>query len=131
MKYRDLTIMSNKLEDAIWLNDLSSIKKLIANGADVNTTPRDRPVLILAIWQKRIVIIKELINAGADVNAKFLGMPALTWAAKNNLPEIVSLLITKGANINAVDKYDWTALKWAAELGRAEIKKILENKIGE
>lgn len=57
--------------DAINNNDLSSVKKIIMAGGNVNAINKSgMTALIVASEKGNIEIVRELINAGANVNAQ-------------------------------------------------------------
>jgi len=60
------------LIDVVYNEDLAAVKKLIAEGADVNMRKPDdgSTPLHIAVFVCNIEIVKELIAAKADVNAK-------------------------------------------------------------
>src|SRR5262249_55475794 len=78
-------------------------------------------------------IVKLLIAAGANVNSKSTDSEtALMWAVSdagnihNNI-SIAKLLIAAGADINSKDNHDKTALSYAAESGREDFVKLLQD----
>lgn len=75
---------------------LSMVKYLIENGADIN------------------------------IKASFTGgKTALTYAATSNKPKVIQYLIDKGANINSVTRHNETALIYAAAFGNVEAVEVL------
>ena len=60
------------LIDAVFIEDLAAVKKLIAEGADVNMRKADdgSTPLHVAVFVCNIEIVKTLLAAKADVNAK-------------------------------------------------------------
>lgn len=114
--------------DAINNNDLSSVKKIIASGGNVNAINKSgMTALIVASEKGNIEIVRELINAGANVNgANSVGWTALMGASFEGNAEVVKELINSGANINAFGiKYKNTALMQAIRGENPEIVKIL------
>lgn len=114
--------------DAINNNDLSSVKKIIASGGNVNAINKSgMTALIVASEKGNIEIVRELINAGANVNgANSVGWTALMGASFEGNAEVVKELINSGANINAFGiKYKNTALMQAIRGKNPEIVKIL------
>lgn len=114
--------------DAINNNDLSSVKKIIMAGGNVNAINKSgMTALIVASEKGNIEIVRELINAGANVNgANSVGWTALMGASFEGNAEVVKELINSGANINAFGiKYKNTALMQAIRGENPEIVKIL------
>ena len=114
--------------DAINNNDLSSVKKIIASGGNVNAINKSgMTALIVASEKGNIEIVRELINAGANVNGtNSVGWTALMGASFEGNAEVVKELINSGANINAFGiKYKNTALMQAIRGENPEIVKIL------
>jgi uncharacterized protein len=78
-------------------------------------------------------IVARLLKAGVDVNARYgNGLTALMWAAghANDVPDAdgvktTELLLGAGARLNDVDNRGRTALMLAAELGHADVIKLL------
>jgi ankyrin repeat protein len=84
--------------------DISEIKKLISEGADVNAMDSDgfTPLIAAVGNGASIEIFQLLIDNGADVNAPDLdGKTALHWVMDEK--EICKLLLDHGADVNAVD----------------------------
>lgn len=114
--------------DAINNNDLSSVKKIIMAGGNVNAINKaGMTALIVASEKGNIEIVRELINAGANVNGtNSVGWTALMGASFEGNAEVVKELINSGANINAFGiKYKNTALMQAIRGENPEIVKIL------
>jgi len=115
---------------------LELVRLLLDSGADVNmkggygrtplhyaSTPSD--------WSEDYLeIVKLLLERGADPNLKQSGgdnalLEAL-WRENLDL-EIIKLLIKHGTNLEEEGAYSSTALSRAAEKGRIDIIKFLEN----
>jgi len=105
------------LFEAIWASDPDEVKRLIANGVDVNTTDPDNPdvkytPLMAAANGGFAKVAKVLLENGAEVNATdFQGWTALYYAFWLYSPddnekkhreraELVKALITSGADVN-------------------------------
>lgn len=97
-----------------------NLRRLIAEGQDVNEQNRDRsgaPLHMAAVMGDRgYATAQLLVEAGADVNARannsWEAMP-LMLAAANNGVKLTQYLISKGAEVNATDKLGRTALDFA------------------
>lgn len=51
------------------------------------------------------------------------------FAVRIGFSDITKLLIDKGADVNRVDRYGWTALRFAQEHNYPEIVQLLESKL--
>ena len=110
--------------NAVFNNDIETIKTYINNGGDVNAkTECGNTALMLACDAE---IAKLLLDAGADVNAKNqYGSTALMRAYN---VKIAKLLLDAGADINAKNQWNETALMWAKNGPfKCEIAKLLES----
>src|SRR5438045_1270422 len=100
--------------DAASNGDIKEMKRLIADGADINSKNDDgNTALMSAVINVKcpIDIIKTLIDAGADVNAQDeYGMTALIYSVKVHCMESVQLLLSSGADKELRDKNNKTAL---------------------
>ena len=127
LTYQEERYLSLSLFEAIEAGDLVRVKRLIAEGADVNTKGRlDWTVLFEAVSAGRIDIAELLIDKGADVNAsgEQLFTP-LYYAIWNNDKDMVSLLINKGADVNFKVKEDYTPIYHAVFENNLDIVKLL------
>lgn len=108
--------------------DLSAVKKLISDGADVNATDSSgRTALVEAAWGGHTEVVKYLIEKGADVNTcDNAGYTALMRASEEGHTAVVSTLVQKGADVNICGKVrGTTALMLAAEQGHIKPLEIL------
>jgi ankyrin repeat protein len=108
--------------------DLAKVKKLVEEGADVNTAVAGgRTALIEAAWGGHADIVKYLIERGASVNsADTSGYTPLMRAAEEGHAPIVTLLLKKGADVNTRGNVRGsTALMLAAEKGEVKIIELL------
>lgn len=83
--------------------DLAAVKRLLDEGADVNTKTRyNSTPLFFACDRGHTEIARLLIERGADVNVKdnFYSANALGWAMSKKHDDIVALLIEKGADVS-------------------------------
>ena len=108
---------SKSLFEAIWASDPDEVKRLIANGVDVNTTNPNNPdvkytPLMAAANGGFAKVAKVLLENGAEVNATdFQGWTALYYAfwlyssddnekKHRERAELVKALIASGADVN-------------------------------
>ena len=102
--------------------DLYTVKRLIAQGVDLNG--RDRygdTALGGAVRYRQESIVSALLQAGANVNARScwsdgrLGRTPLHEAADNDDAYMVRLLVAAGASLSAKDDI-FTPLDWAGSM---------------
>ena len=89
---------------------------LIAAGADVNAADDEGGVaLIWACATGHDVCTHELVKAGAEVNAAVhdTGRTSLMYACCYNKVACVFVLLDANANPSLVNKYGWTAARFA------------------
>jgi ankyrin repeat protein len=111
------------LYDAAKGGDVEQVRRLLAEGAEVNLPdPLDTP-LHAAAAAGRLEVTELLIAAGANIEIHgFLGTPLHNAAVGGRL-EVVELLIAKGADVDAVNAYGSTPLHLAAEHGHAGLRR--------
>ncbi len=92
--------MSSDLFAAIQLNDFDAVKRLIANGADVNASSKiGNTPLHWAAKYGHAAIVEYLVSHGADVNASNrFGYTPLHWAARSGHAAIIDILERADAN---------------------------------
>jgi ankyrin repeat protein len=108
--------------------DLSTVKKLLTEGADVNATDSSgRTALVEAAWGGHTDIVKYLIEKGANVNTgDNVGYTALMRASEEGHNAVVTVLVQKNADVNLRGKVrGTTALMLAAEQGHIKTLEIL------
>lgn len=111
---------------AVKLNDDDTIRKLLQRGFDPNTTERERgdSGLILALREDANKVVDVLINA-RNINYELKtrnGDSALLIAAYRGNLKAVADMLAKGAEPN---RPGWTALHYAAAVGRNDIVQLL------
>ena len=125
--------------------NLKEVKSLLSKGANVNAREAAEGLtpLILAIQFAHLPVVKALIREGADVNLKedLNQATPLMWAVRKGerkpgrftAPieekyEIAELLIASAADINAKNRWNGTALQWAADSKNLRMVKRLIQK---
>jgi hypothetical protein len=109
-------VSAQGLMEEIKGGSLEGVKKLVAEGADVNAPSEEGfTPLITAIMYNRGDIASALIENGANVNGRGGGgITPLMAAAMQGNKDLAGLLLTSGADVNAVTPEGFTALKAAS-----------------
>jgi ankyrin repeat protein len=112
--------------EALKKGKLAEIKTKYKDNININQADQHgRLAIIEAIKFNQMVSLEYLINKQVDMGLTVNDMNPLMWAAyHNNLPATLTL-IKAGADINAVNRSFWTALHYAALLGRTQITQAL------
>jgi ankyrin repeat protein len=107
--------------------DVDQVRKLIANGADVNATEADgTSPLLWASYQASPELVAMLLKAGADANvANNFGVTPLLQAARNGDAATLEALLKGGAKPDVAQRDGETALMAAARAGSAAGVKLL------
>jgi ankyrin repeat protein len=108
--------------------DLAVVKKILAEGGNVNITdPSGRTPLIEAAWSGRTDVVKYLVEKRAAINmADSVGYSALMRACEEGHLAVVTYLVSKGAQVNVRGKVRGTTpLMLAAEKGHVKILEFL------
>ena len=110
------------LHDAVKQGDLSVVRLLLDNGADVNAIePDGATALHWAAYRDNLPMAVALVEAGADATtANRYGVMPLALAAANGNAEILELLLGAGANVNIPLAEGETVLMIAARTGRVD-----------
>jgi len=121
----------NLLWKAAKENDVTSIKKLIQEGVNVEANDKkQRTALMIATHKQNNEAAKALIDAGANVNAldDKHDSPFL-YAGASGYTQIVSYCLQHGADFAVFNRYNGTALIPACERGHVEtVKELLKRK---
>ncbi len=108
------------LINAVNAGDINTIKKLLAEGRNINETDSNGATpLMYAIWNKKPDVAKYLIESGANINAQDNFGNALIYAIQYKQHELITILIDKGADIESRNFLGETALVYAV-LGAAD-----------
>lgn len=124
--------MKQEWEQAIRSGDSALVRKLIEQGADIDSKDRHgQTALMVAAMRGRAAIVQVLVENGVDLNhtAKY-NLSALMLAVINGHAEIVQILVEAGAGqeirgTGAPGFSGFTALELAERAGREEIAEIL------
>jgi ankyrin repeat protein/beta-lactamase regulating signal transducer with metallopeptidase domain len=105
------------LHQAAAAGDTEQVRKLLAQGADVNSKDKGgRTPLHTAAWYGRKDVVGVLLAHGANINeADGFGRTPLHLAANFGAKPVPELLLAKGAQIDARDKAGNTPLHAAAD----------------
>jgi Ankyrin repeats (3 copies)/Ankyrin repeat len=117
----DKTTLMNEIENQI----TEELDKLIKKSSlkELNTkTPFGNTALHYAIKSQNIELVKKLLEAGANINV-FGEISPLQYASSN--PKILKQLISYKTEIDFLNKYDETALMFAASSGNSETVSLL------
>jgi len=112
-------------------SDLSEIKSLLEEGADIETTAGSNQInlLYLASGLGHLSIVKLILDKGAQVDKPIKdGTTPLLIASYQGHSEIVRRLLEKGAQVDKARNNDTTPLYIACEQGHIEIVRLLLDK---
>ncbi|MEL7331036.1 MAG: ankyrin repeat domain-containing protein [Cyanobacteria bacterium J06560_2] len=117
-----------KLMDAIMSNNVTSVKKLISKGVNVNELDTQNPPLIMAAYHGYTEIVTLLLEAGADTGALDPNMKAtaLHAAAFAGRTKAAKQLIEYGIDINKQGPYNgYTALHDAIWQNHVDLAQVI------
>ncbi|MDB5339290.1 MAG: ankX 1 [Planctomycetaceae bacterium] len=108
---------------ATYHDELSTVKRLIAAGADAKATNRYGVMpLSLACTNGNADIVELLLASGADANSKLSGgETVLMTASRTGRLGPVNALLARNADVSARERKGQTALMWAAADGHVEV----------
>jgi len=116
---------------------ISTVKKAISNGADVNATSENGTTALMAACENKtssaISIVSTLLSSGADVNAvNSLGKTALDYAKTNTKygKQITSLLEKAKSALNSVKSSTSTVTTSSTEISSTTIQKGINSLFG-
>ena len=106
--------------DAVVLDDIETVKRLLKEGADVNASYGSvgETALLDAAQRGRLRIVRLLLENGADVNAEsgLPGRTALMVAAKRGYLNVAKLLLEMGADANISEGKQGSAIQLSCSL---------------
>jgi ankyrin repeat protein len=116
--------------DAAKADDLTAVRKLIKEHADVNTAANDGSTALLwAAYHSNVEIAKALLAAGAMVDAaNHYGVTPLLQASRNGDVEVMRALLDAGAEPTRWHPEGETPLMASARTGRVDAVKLLLSK---
>lgn len=120
-----ITIEMIKSDDAV------SVKKAIAEGADVNAIVRDPyeaynySLLMLAAKSNALSVAELLINNGANINQDINGLSVLFLAIETKSFKMVKLLLDHGVPVNPIKERSDSPLETAVIHGDVKIVRLL------
>jgi len=123
--------ISQEMQAAFVIDDFSKMRKLITDGADVNSVDaRDgSTILVRAIVNNDIEMVQFLIDHGVDLNKPGPGkMAPLHCVAEYRFIEAGKLLLEAGAWVDPLDQFGATPLAYAMsdrEEGFLEMARLL------
>lgn len=123
-------LVHNHLYYAVNCNDLQLVRRVVDNGADLESRGSNgkTPLMQAAEYEYRD-ILSYLIEQGADIDATDeKGWTALLYAAFDGRMETVQYLAECGADLDATVNGIWSALIFAADKGYTEIASYLLDK---
>jgi len=116
--------------EAAKADDLSAVRKLIKERADVNASANDGSSgLLWAAYRSNAEMTKALLAAGATVDAaNHYGVTPLLQASRNGDVEVMRALLEAGAEPTRWHAEGETPLMAAARTGRVDAVKLLLSK---
>lgn len=115
------------LVDAAERGDRATVLRLLAKGANPNTTSPDGTTAVMwAASNDDVELVRALVKAGANVKlANKFGTTAITEAAVIGSAPIVNVLLKAGADPNTKNSEGETPLMAAARSGKVDAAKVL------
>src|SRR5262249_10934479 len=110
-----------QLSSAAMQNDISLVRSLLQQKADVNASQNDgMTALHWAAYKDNLEIARLLVAAGADVKrvTRIGKINPLFMAATNGSAAMIELLLKAGADVNSTNELGTTPLMVAAASGK-------------
>ncbi|MFN0302261.1 MAG: ankyrin repeat domain-containing protein [Burkholderiales bacterium] len=124
-----LALASNDVAfiDAASKGDAASVRKLLAQGANVRARDASgRTALLAATYGNHLDVARMLIAAGADVNAQDdVKNSAYLLAGARGYLDILKLTMAAGADLASTNRFGGTALIPACHYGHVETVRFL------
>lgn len=115
--------MNQTLLAAVKQGDKDLISKLLADGADIDTTDIDgRTSALIAVHTNQLDIFKLLLEQGANINIRDNRSDnPLLYAGAEGMLDFVKVSIAAGADTSILNRFGGTALIPAADRGHVDI----------
>jgi uncharacterized protein len=115
--------MNEQLISAAEYGNITTVQRILAEGADINVQDaRGRTPILAATHANQVETVRALIQAGADVNIRDDRKDnVLLYAGAEGLLDILRLAIAAGADTKITNRFGGTALIPAAERGHVAI----------
>lgn len=122
------------IHEAAKAADIETIKALLSNGIDVNSTDEEgKTPLHVAVERGDRGVVELLLARGADVNAKdkregpgyLTGSTALHIAVSQGAEQLTRLLLAHKADVDAKDNNGAVPLHYAAFEGHESVARLL------
>lgn len=127
---KEMGQLNQALLQAVQNGDPDQIKKLLADGADIDATDeRGRTSAMIAVHTDQLEIFQLLAEKGANINIRDqrLDNPLLYAGAEGKL-DFVKAAIAAGADTTITNRFGGTALIPAADRGHVEVvRELLAN----
>ena len=127
MQYTTNEHLGQQLFQAIKDEDIEQVKKLVAQGADINAADQHqyRTPLMAAAQSGNCDLTLAILELGAEINTRLSDGSALSIAAKGFNDNIAGLLLEHGAAINVLDHFGETPLVNALERSKIDLAMTL------
>lgn len=100
----DASYANSNMERAILKGDLEEVKRCLGNGADINFTPMDAAIVLVAANFKHWEVVDYLLDNGANINVRnSYNLRLLNVLAKDAPLALVEKVVSMGAIINTKD----------------------------
>ncbi|MBN1974174.1 MAG: ankyrin repeat domain-containing protein [Sedimentisphaerales bacterium] len=121
---------SKSLHKAALAGDLAEVKRLIAEGADVNKLESNSTALHIAVSNNRKDIAELLLEKSANIDIQDeTGRTALYIAVQNNNIDLVKILLSAKADINIGNNRGQTPIDIAVRQNRKEILDLFSRSV--
>ena len=125
---------AESLHQAVYANNIESVKSLLVNGADINqlglSVYSSESPLHTAVSNGHMDIARLLLEQGANVDIRGKNdFTPLHHATYNGNLDMVKLLFNAGADITARNYRGHTPLSCARDGGRVEVIQFIEGKL--